>query len=259
VVLGAAVATGVLVLYIPTAARDLIFGDGPELTGAAITLGVAHPPGYPVWTMIAHLFTLLPVGTFSFRVSVFSVAAAAVCVGIVYLVAYRLSGSLVGAFAAAAMLALTPVFWRWSVVPEVFALNAALAAALIGLLVAWHMRQRPAYFIAAAFLGGIGLANQQTIGLLGRSAGCSAPAGSSPKRASRSSPDCCRTPISPWPHRASRHGTGAKSRRSATSGPTCSGPRSAPANLSAASCSKGAPPATGSCSSAPRSTWRGRS
>ena len=166
-VVGALVAIGVLVLYVPTAARDLIFGDGPELTGAAVTLGVAHPPGYPVWTVLAHVFTWLPVGTFSFRVSLFSAAAAAICVAIVYRTAYRLSRSQVGALAAAALLALTPVFWRWSVVPEVFALNAALAAALIGLLVAWHANQRPAYFIAAAFVGGIGLAHQQTIGLLG--------------------------------------------------------------------------------------------
>src|ERR1700751_6039753 len=47
----AAAATGIafFILYAALAARDVAFGDGPELTAAAITNGVAHPPGYPLW------------------------------------------------------------------------------------------------------------------------------------------------------------------------------------------------------------------
>jgi dolichyl-phosphate-mannose-protein mannosyltransferase len=164
--IGAALALGILALYLATAARDLVYGDSPELTGAAVTLGVAHAPGYPIWTMVAHAFTLVPIDTVSFRVSAFSALAGTGAVVIVYATALRLSASAVASAAAAALLGLTPVVWSWSIVPEVFALHALLVAALVGLLVLWHQSGRAWSLIAAAFVGGLGVAHQQTIVLV---------------------------------------------------------------------------------------------
>lgn len=153
--------------YLATASRDIVFGDSPELTGVAITLGVAHPPGYPLWTLLAHVFTWLPIGTLPFRVSVFSIAAAVGAIAVSYVVALRLTRSVIAAATAAAVVAFTPVIWRWSVVPEVFALNDLLAAALIGLLIEWHRSGDERFFVAAALIGGLGMAHQQTIALVG--------------------------------------------------------------------------------------------
>lgn len=153
-------------LYVRTAARDIVLGDSPELTGTAIVLGVAHPPGYPVWTILAHLFSLLPVGSLPFRISLFSVVAALVCLAIVYATAYRMSRSVIGSATAATALGLVPAVWAWSVVPEVFSLANALAAGLVFLLLAWHLDRHPASFVAAAFIGGLGMAHHQTIALL---------------------------------------------------------------------------------------------
>jgi hypothetical protein len=164
---GALVALVVGMLELRTAARDIVFGDSPELTGAAITLGVAHPPGYPIWTVLAHAFTLLPIGPLPFRVSVFAVVASVACVVIVYITAWRLTRSVIAAVVSALVLALTPVVWAWSVVPEVFSLNNAIAAGLIGLIVEWHRTRRTRYFVLAAFVGGLGMANHQTIALIG--------------------------------------------------------------------------------------------
>lgn len=43
----------VLLVYLSTAARDIVFGDGLELCAVAATGGVAHPPGYPLYTTLA--------------------------------------------------------------------------------------------------------------------------------------------------------------------------------------------------------------
>ena len=64
---GATVAAVAAILYGMTAARDLVLGDTPELMTAAATLGVAHPPGYPLFTMLGHLFSLLPFGAVPLR------------------------------------------------------------------------------------------------------------------------------------------------------------------------------------------------
>ena len=65
-----------LAAYVRTAARNVTFGDSGELIAAAWTLGVAHPPGYPLWTLIAKLFAGLPFGTPAFRVALASSVAA---------------------------------------------------------------------------------------------------------------------------------------------------------------------------------------
>lgn len=165
--LGLAVVGLAVLLYVLTAARDIVVGDTPELITAAVTLGVPHPPGYPLYTMLGHLFSLLPVGPIPFRVNLLSVTCDALAVGVVYLTALRLSGGRWAAAAAALILAVTPVFWKWSLVSEVFPLNNLLASILIYLLVAWCEKPaRTGFLIAAAFVSGLALTNHQTIVLL---------------------------------------------------------------------------------------------
>src|SRR5438045_9573142 len=79
------------ILYFLTAARDIVVGDSPELIMAAVTLGVAHAPGYPLFTMLGHLFSLLPVGSIPFRVNLLSVVCDALTIGVVYFSTFRLT------------------------------------------------------------------------------------------------------------------------------------------------------------------------
>jgi hypothetical protein len=45
----------VAAVYALTAAPGAWWGDGLELTAAASVLGIAHPPGYPLYTVLGHL------------------------------------------------------------------------------------------------------------------------------------------------------------------------------------------------------------
>ena len=156
------------ILYFVTAARDIVVGDTPELITVAATLGVPHPPGYPLFTMLGHLFSLLPLGPIPFRVNLFSLVCDALTVGIIFLTAFRLTRSHLAAVMAALVLALNPLFWSWSLVAEVFPLNNLLASSMIYLLVIWHEEpERPGILTAAAFIAGLALSNHQTIVLLG--------------------------------------------------------------------------------------------
>ena len=46
-----------LVVYCYTLAPTLTLEDSGELAVAADYLGVPHPPGYPIWTIISWIFT----------------------------------------------------------------------------------------------------------------------------------------------------------------------------------------------------------
>lgn len=46
--------------------------DSPETTVASATLGIGHPPGYPVFVIAAKLFSYLPLGNYAFKINMFS-------------------------------------------------------------------------------------------------------------------------------------------------------------------------------------------
>src|SRR5437763_12485664 len=106
---GALVAAVAAILYGMSAARDIVVGDTPELVTAAIKLGVAHPPGYPLFTMLGHLFGLLPAGPMPFRLDLLAVVCGAVAVTLVYFTALRLTADRAASSSAALVLAFTPL------------------------------------------------------------------------------------------------------------------------------------------------------
>jgi len=162
--IGAAVVVAAFALYVATAARDIVYGDTPELTGVALTWGVAHPPGYPLWTALGWVFGQLATGPLPFRIALLSAVCHAATVGVVYATAYRFARGTLAAAVAATALATDPLFWSWSLVGEVFPLNDLLAALMLLLVALWHEHpERKWLFVGGALVGGLGVANHQTI------------------------------------------------------------------------------------------------
>ncbi len=60
------------IVYLITLAPSVTFIDSGELAAVASRLGVAHPTGYPLFTIIGKLFTFLPVGDEIYRLNLMS-------------------------------------------------------------------------------------------------------------------------------------------------------------------------------------------
>ncbi len=75
----AAVFLLVLTVYLCTLQSTVVSRkDNGEMITAAHVLGIVHPTGYPLWTMLAHLFDLLPLGhTSAFRMALLSAVSVA--------------------------------------------------------------------------------------------------------------------------------------------------------------------------------------
>src|SRR3954463_6852780 len=77
-----------LLVYTWTLAPTVTLTDSGELILAAYGLGVAHPPGFPLWVMLAHLASLVPVGSVAVRINFSSaVFAALACATLTLVVA----------------------------------------------------------------------------------------------------------------------------------------------------------------------------
>ena len=99
-------------------------GDSAQHALSAMVWGVSRPPGYPLYTAVAHAFARL--GGVSF-VGGFSGLAQAAAAALLFRVCRRQGCGLPAALAATLLLAFSPLYWFYAEVPEVRGLNDALA------------------------------------------------------------------------------------------------------------------------------------
>src|SRR6476659_2694722 len=126
-----ALALGALALYTATLLPGVGSGDTAEFQRVAPTLGVAHPTGYPLYTIMGWLWSQLPLGgTPAWRMNLFSAFAAALAVGTLFLAAHALGQSRLVAAAVALTLAVSSTFWSQATIAEVYALAALIQALL---------------------------------------------------------------------------------------------------------------------------------
>jgi hypothetical protein len=136
-----------LCLYAQTLAPTVVtlFDDSPEFQLVTYQLGIAHPTGYPLYTVLGWLFTRLPVGDVAYRVNLMSAVFGALTVAMVYLIGlelttppprnpgealiedrrpgdgeYRPWTSVFAGLIGAVALAASPVFWSQATVAEVY-------------------------------------------------------------------------------------------------------------------------------------------
>src|SRR5713101_10147649 len=79
-----------LLLYSWTLAPTVTLVDSGELIVVAQGLGVAHPPGFPLWVMLAHLASVLPFGNVAVRINFSSALFAALACAMLTLVVAEL-------------------------------------------------------------------------------------------------------------------------------------------------------------------------
>jgi hypothetical protein len=131
-----------LALYVTTLAPSVptLFDDSLEFPLVAYRLAIAHPTGYPLYTLLAKLFTLGPWHNVAWAVNLLSAVAGALAVALAFLVARQLTRRRWPALLGAAALAVSPVFWSQAAVAEVYTLNTVFVAGLLWLALRWAQR-----------------------------------------------------------------------------------------------------------------------
>jgi hypothetical protein len=161
-----AISIGVLalILYVATLQPD-VGGpeDTPKFQFLGYVLGTAHPPGYPLYVMLSHVFVQLPVGSIAYRANLFSAVMAAVCCALTYTIARQIGAGRIASFCVAAALATGLSFWTYAVFAEVYSLAAVLVALTVALLLSWGSRGGAARLLAAVAALSAGLGNHLTI------------------------------------------------------------------------------------------------
>lgn len=168
-------------LYLSTAAPSLTWAhagaDGGDLISAAITNGVAHPPGYPTYVTIGQFFAQIPVGDMAYRFTLLSAVSMALAAGFTTLTVLRLLRGSVApttvivttALLAGLFFAAAPMAWGQATIAEVYGLNAAFAAVITYLVTPIVFRHEAVTLWRlglAAWLWGVAFGNSVTVAAL---------------------------------------------------------------------------------------------
>ena len=153
-------------LYTHTLSPGLLPADSGEFQLVAQVLGIAHPPGYPLYTLLAWAFTLIPVGDVTWRVNLTSAFFAALALVFLCRAAEKAWGSTLGGLAAALALAGVPTFWAQATTANIRSLTALLTAAMLWSLTSYEP-SRPALSLGLfAFVFGLGVGHHGSLALL---------------------------------------------------------------------------------------------
>ena len=150
--------------------------DSGEFITTAATLGIAHPPGHPLYIICAHLFAISrPALSVAHSINFFSAFAAflalfAFSILIQVLAPSRLPYNnrfvtFVSVISVTMLFAFSKTFWSVAEIAEVYTLHALLSLCLISSLVLLAKRGGTALFLFAYLLG-LSLTNNVTIGYL---------------------------------------------------------------------------------------------
>ncbi len=147
----------------PRLPPGVCFGDSGELQLAAITLGITHAPGYPIYASLGHLFTLIPGVDGAFMVSLACLASGLVALWFCFALQVRLGVSAGVAGALTLALAAHQRTWINLIAPEVYAPTLAFQAGSTYLLVKYACLDRSRDLNGAAVLFGVAVANRPPV------------------------------------------------------------------------------------------------
>lgn len=181
------VSAGALGGYLLTYARQVTLVDSGELITTSAILGIAHPPGFPLYTLLGHLFSRLPLGSVASRVTLMSAFWAAVASAVMTMIVAELLKALQASeakgkrkkdtqplpayldsfipLASGLLFAFSATLWYYASVAEVYTLNTALLATVVLLMLKWRrlllageVRAAWTHILFAAGVYGLGLA-----------------------------------------------------------------------------------------------------
>jgi hypothetical protein len=166
----------VFTVYRMTMSPSVGFIDSGELAAVSSTLGIAHPTGYPLFTLAGRIFSMIPVAEeVIVRLNLMSAVFSASAIVVLFFVALQLlepmnarrtGTQIISAMMAVLFFAFAPTVWRQAVIVEVYSLHLLLVGfATLFFLKALHADLNRWWWLFAYVLG-LAFTNHMTTILL---------------------------------------------------------------------------------------------
>lgn len=155
-----------LLLYTATLHPSIFPSDPAEFMTVIGVNGVAHPPGYPLFTILGKLTSFFPFLTFPARINFLSAIFGAATVGLSAHIILRLTKSVPAAIFGAGALTIAKSFWLYSIIAEVFTLNTFLLAVFTNQIISFIQKPDKKNALLSIFALAINASNHHTAALM---------------------------------------------------------------------------------------------
>ncbi|MDR2457242.1 MAG: DUF2723 domain-containing protein [Clostridiales Family XIII bacterium] len=156
----------ITIFYIVCSSPLYGWRDSPEFAVTTTYLDVAHPSGYPTYSLLAKAATWLPLGSIGFRVTIFTAFAGGLSLFILALLLKRLHNldnelpsALPWLFAPILILALDKAVFVSSTELEVYSLHTVFILILFYCATRWHEGSGIKWLYAGGFIYGLSSGN----------------------------------------------------------------------------------------------------
>src|SRR5829696_7477144 len=141
--------------------------DTTKFDYLGLVLGTAHPPGYPLYTMLNAAFVrIVPWGSVAFRANLLSAVFAILACLVAVLIFTKLGVRPVVAAAGATALGMIPQLWHFALIAEVYTLSTLFLALVLACLLAYDRTRRPAWLRAGLLIFALSFAHATSQALL---------------------------------------------------------------------------------------------
>ncbi|MEL6179612.1 MAG: DUF2723 domain-containing protein, partial [Myxococcota bacterium] len=152
----------VAVVYLATASPWVLGGDNGEFSAIGAMGGVAHPPGYPLYTLYLRLTSWLPGVSPAHTAALATALLGAASVWGVCRAAMAWGASLLAAVVAAGVYGFSSLAWVLGTHAEVFVLNGMLVSAIVMLAAPLGPLRGMPRVLTLGALAGLALANHHS-------------------------------------------------------------------------------------------------
>ncbi len=153
----------VAMVYFWSMPRTVVLEDDGLFLLTAYFNGIAHPPGYPLYTLLSHVATWIPLGSIAARVHGFTAVLGALSCVCLYQVIRQLLPGLFPALVASLAFGFSLAFWSQSIIADVYSLNVLIVILLLWLSLEYsatdNTRHQQVILNWMGLIYGLGLSN----------------------------------------------------------------------------------------------------
>lgn len=151
-----------LIIYLTFQSTSIYGGDAGDLVTAAYVRGVAHPPGYPLYTFLGWLLTKIPYSTVAWRVSLLSSIPSALSLGVLYIITKKLTKHTIASIISVLTLGFSYLYWLYAIVPEVFAMHILIVVLTFYSFLRLKDKNELKWLYFGVFMSGLTLSHHHT-------------------------------------------------------------------------------------------------
>jgi len=147
------------IVYLLTLPPTLVFGDSGDHIACGYILGLAHPSGYCLYTIITKLSSYIPISNIAMRMAFLTIIIASCATFVLYLILEHILKNRYISLSSSLIFAFSQTFWKISGYTKMYSLFVLFTSLCFYIILIWERKKNKKYLYLLAFIYGLALSN----------------------------------------------------------------------------------------------------